>query len=281
MLGFLIVFAGCGGVGKRWPNLRIGVAAVGAQPLHPGSASRARHVSPRCTMFVAPAGSSSSSGGSVGSPTTLSAALSAVLPGSVVCLEAGTYATKTNIFLGRSGSSSAPITYRNYGGTALIEYTGTAAAYPTGGVLETGSGANWGGTHDLVIDGLTIDGGNWLGGGISLIPGSHHITIRNLRHSQHRRGRPRAERHRLRHRGAQPDLPRRLQPGLGKWHLALVRRQEPAADIRGPTACLYDTYAGFTTTSSTTSSRAPTTTPRTTATATASSSTGTARSRRR
>jgi parallel beta-helix repeat protein len=97
----------------------------------------------------------------------------------VVCLEAGTYGTTTSLFLTHSGTASAPITYRNYGGTALIQYRGTAAAYPTGGVLETSSGTNWTGSHDLVIEGLKIDGGNWLGGGISVIRGSHNITIRD------------------------------------------------------------------------------------------------------
>jgi Right handed beta helix region len=63
----------------------------------------------------------------------------------------------------------------------LIRYTGglTGAAYLSGGLIETSSGSNWCGTHDIVIDGLTIDGANLIGGGISVISGSHHIMIRN------------------------------------------------------------------------------------------------------
>jgi parallel beta-helix repeat protein len=134
---------------------------------------------PACTIFVSPAGKGSSSGASATVPTSLSSGLAKAQAGSVVCLEAGTYGTTTNVFLTHSGTASAPITYRNYGGTALIQYRGTAAAYPTGGVLETSSGTNWTGSHDLVIEGLKIDGGNWLGGGISVIRGSHNITIRD------------------------------------------------------------------------------------------------------
>jgi parallel beta-helix repeat protein len=78
--------------------------------------------------------------------------------------------------LSRSGSPSAPVYYRNYGGTALLQYTGGSAS---GGVLQTASGSNWGGAHDIVIDGLTIDGADLIGGGIFVTHGSHNITIRN------------------------------------------------------------------------------------------------------
>jgi hypothetical protein len=131
---------------------------------------------PACTMFVAPGGSSSSAGSSEGSPTTFASAISKVTAGSVVCLEAGTYNTTGNTILSRSGTASAPITYRNYGGTALVQYTGGSLS---GGVLQTSSGSGWGGAHHIVIDGLTIDGNNLIGGGIFVTNGSHHITIRN------------------------------------------------------------------------------------------------------
>jgi hypothetical protein len=106
----------------------------------------------------------------------LASAFSKAVAGSVVCLEAGTYNTATNIFLSHSGTRSAPITYRNYGGIALLQYTGGSA---NGGVLQTNSGAGWAGAHDIVIDGLTIDGNNLIGGGIFVTTGSHHVTIRN------------------------------------------------------------------------------------------------------
>jgi hypothetical protein len=91
-------------------------------------------------------------------------------------LEAGTYDANSNISLSRSGRRSAPIVYRNYGGTALLRYSGGSLS---GGVLQTSLGSNWGGAHDIVIEGLTIDGADQIGGGIFVSQGSHHITIRN------------------------------------------------------------------------------------------------------
>jgi Right handed beta helix region len=131
---------------------------------------------PACTVYVAPGGRLASAGRSAGAPTTLYAATRRVVPGSVVCLEAGTYDTSSNIILSRSGRSSAPVYYRNYGGTALLQYTGGSVS---GGVLQTASGLNWGGAHDLVFEGLTIDGRDLIGGGIFVTHGSHHITIRD------------------------------------------------------------------------------------------------------
>jgi Right handed beta helix region len=131
---------------------------------------------PSCTVYVSPGGRSRFAGRRVGAPTTLLAATRRVVPGSVVCLEAGTYDTSSNIILSRSGRWSAPVYYRNYGGTALLRYTGGSLS---GGVLQTASGAHWGGAHHIVIDGLTIDGGDLIGGGIFVTYGSHNITIRN------------------------------------------------------------------------------------------------------
>jgi len=48
-----------------------------------------------------------------------------------------------------------------------------------GGLLETSHAANWGGGHDIIIDGLTIDGAGLIGGGIFLSNGSHHVTVEN------------------------------------------------------------------------------------------------------
>jgi hypothetical protein len=109
-------------------------------------------------------------------PLTLSQAISKVNPGTVACLGTGTYNTATNIYLSRSGSSTAPVYYRSYNGTATIQYTGGSAS---GGVLQVTSGASWSGAHDIVIDGLTIDGNNLIGGGIFVTNGAHHVTVRN------------------------------------------------------------------------------------------------------
>jgi chitodextrinase len=158
-------------------NVSSASTAASATPTAPDSPPPpSSSAAPACTMFVAPGGSSSSAGSSEGSPTTFASAISKVTAGSVVCLEAGTYNTTGNTILSRSGTASAPITYRNYGGTALVQYTGGSLS---GGVLQTSSGSGWGGAHHIVIDGLTIDGNNLIGGGIFVTNGSHHITIRN------------------------------------------------------------------------------------------------------
>lgn len=96
---------------------------------------------------------------------------SSVKPGDVVCIS-GTLTTSSNIFLSRSGTSSAPIIYR--GGT--IQYTGGSAS---GGLLQVGGGTPWAGAHDIVFDGITLDGGNLIGGGIFVSRGGHHVTVEN------------------------------------------------------------------------------------------------------
>jgi hypothetical protein len=131
----------------------------------------------RCTVHVSPGGSPSASGRSVHRPTSLFAAVSRAVPGDVVCLAGGTYETSANIILTRSGTASAPITYRGEAdGRTVLRYVGGSLS---GGVLETAPGADWGGTHDLVLRNLTIDGGDLIGAGIYLSPGSHNVTIEN------------------------------------------------------------------------------------------------------
>jgi hypothetical protein len=98
-------------------------------------------------------------------------------PGSVVCLEAGEYDVSSQVWLSKSGTQSAPITYQSYGGRALIKYTGTASS--GGGLLQTNSCTPWCGSHDLVIDGLSIDAGTILGAGIKAAQGSYRITVEN------------------------------------------------------------------------------------------------------
>jgi Right handed beta helix region len=129
---------------------------------------------PACSIFVSPGGGGS--GSSVGSPTALAVAVGEVSPGDVVCLEAGTYDASSNIQLSRSGSSSAPITFTGFGGVVLIRYTGGSLG---GGVLQTSLCTPWCGSHDLVIENLTIDGADLIDAGIFVRRGAHNITIRN------------------------------------------------------------------------------------------------------
>jgi parallel beta-helix repeat protein len=132
---------------------------------------------PPCTLFVSPGGRERAGGRSARFPTRLAkVAFRTATPGSVICLESGTYDTTTNVILARSGTPSAPIYYRSYGGRVLLRYTGRSLS---GGVLQTLAAPGWQGTHDVVIEGLTIDGGNLIGGGVFVSIGSHNITIQN------------------------------------------------------------------------------------------------------
>jgi hypothetical protein len=148
--------------------------AAGNAPSSGGAIGRAVAAS-RCTVHVSPGGSPTASGRSEHSPTSLLSAVSRAAPGDVVCLAGGTYETSSNIILTRSGTSSAPIIYSGEDdGRTLIRYTGGSLS---GGVLQTAKGANWGGAHDVVLRNMTIDGGDLIGAGIFVAPGSHHITI--------------------------------------------------------------------------------------------------------
>jgi parallel beta-helix repeat protein len=82
----------------------------------------------------------------------------------------------SQLVLSHSGTASAPVIYRNDGGTALLQYTGPVAV---GGLLQTVSYKHWRGAHDIVFDGLTIDGADRIDGGIFVTQGAHHVTIEN------------------------------------------------------------------------------------------------------
>ena len=133
-----------------------------------------------CTIFVSPSGSSSSPGTSESAPTTLAHARDVSVPGNVICIGAGVYNTSGNFVINRSGNASAWITYRSYNGEATIHYTGGSLS---GGVLQVqGSYApNWGGAHHIIIDGLTLDGNNTIGGGVFATQGAHHVIVRNCK----------------------------------------------------------------------------------------------------
>ncbi len=134
-----------------------------------------------CTIYASPSGGGN--GSSATSPTTFSAAVSASLPGSVVCFKGGTYNLSSIFTSWKSGTSSAWITYRNYDSTPPV-FTWTGGSNCTGcggGLFQTNPGSNWSGTSYLVFDGLHFNGNNGVGEGISVKDGSHHITIKNSR----------------------------------------------------------------------------------------------------
>jgi parallel beta-helix repeat protein len=107
--------------------------------------------------------------GTITSPwRTPAKAASVVLPGTTVYLRQGTYAPFT---ITRSGLAGSPITFRAYPGeTATVAGNTTR---PT--VILVTSGA-----HDVVIQGLTVQGApsQW-GAGIRVDGAAHHVSILN------------------------------------------------------------------------------------------------------
>jgi hypothetical protein len=99
-----------------------------------------------------------------------------VQPGAVVCLEPGVYLTRSNVALSQSGRPSAPITLTGDGGSATIKYIGAPMG---GGVVQTTFCTPWCASHDLVIENLTLDGGNRMNAGVFMREGAHNVTVRN------------------------------------------------------------------------------------------------------
>jgi hypothetical protein len=164
--GGLFAASGCGPALAKPGGARVGASV--------SPVTGAPH--PRCTLYVAAKGSAAATGRVKLGPTTLLAALRRVVPGSVVCLEADTYYTRSNVTLTRSGRRSAPITFTGDGGTVLIKYVGGKS---DGGVLQTTFCRPWCASHDLVIENLTIDGGNMMDAGVFVREGAHDVTVRD------------------------------------------------------------------------------------------------------
>lgn len=149
-----------------WLPLLLGSLATLPTTLN---ASNIAHASSSCTLYAASYGSSGNSGTSTGSPLTLSAAEARTVPGSVVCLLSGTYNLSSTFYITRSGTASSWITYRNYSGTAQLNWTGGLSS-----VVQVTSG-----THYIQISGLTINGNNASSSGISCDHTTHLIVSGN------------------------------------------------------------------------------------------------------
>src|SRR5438552_1738432 len=78
-----------------------------------------------CTIYVSPSGGGN--GTTAGSPNTLASASSASVPGSVICIEAGTYNLASDFSPAHSGTAAGGyITYIAYGNGAA-NFVWTAA----------------------------------------------------------------------------------------------------------------------------------------------------------
>jgi Right handed beta helix region len=144
------------------------------------------------TYYVSPGGSNSNAGTSIASPwKTIAKVNSAkVGPGSDVLFQGG--ATFAGSISGKSGTSSAPITYGSYGtGRAVINAgsgTGFSAIGKTGIVVHNldflGVGVTGNHGNGLVLSGrdITIDQvdvGGFNNNGIDFTRGSHFVNVTN------------------------------------------------------------------------------------------------------
>src|SRR5437868_6910777 len=130
-----------------WAYLRqTGIGANGA-----GDAGAA------CTLYASPSGSDANSGDKPTAPKTFKGAAAATRPGSVVCLQAGTYILTSAFRPPTSGTPSAWIVYRNQSHVAVkFVWAGPSDASP---MFKLGDGNFPSGPAYLEFRGLHLDGG--------------------------------------------------------------------------------------------------------------------------
>jgi hypothetical protein len=113
-----------------------------------------------CTIFASASGNNANSGTTASSPKTLTGAASATVPGSVVCLEAGTYNLASGFTPSHSGTSEAYITYVNYGdGPVNFVWTGGSSSGSFIVNLDSSAGFPNGFSY-LKFIGLNLNGQN-------------------------------------------------------------------------------------------------------------------------
>ncbi len=123
-----------------------------------------------CTLYASPSGSATNSGTSPSNPLTLKAASSKAVPGSVVCLLAGTYNLTAPLYLSKGGTASAYIKYTSYDSAnqAVIRWSGSAQD----DMFQINNNAAY-----LEFNSLKFIGNDVATRGIYCSRGSHHIRI--------------------------------------------------------------------------------------------------------
>jgi hypothetical protein len=123
--------------------------------------------SPDCTIYVAPNGSSTNTGSSPDSPLTIAAANAKSVPGSVICLGAGTY--RSGVVQVHSGTPSAWIVWRSYNGDPVIRWDTSQSRNV---MFKVTDGAAY-----VEFNGLTFDGASVATAGVGCYNHSHHIRV--------------------------------------------------------------------------------------------------------
>lgn len=153
---------------RSWA-VHIGIAlCIGAALQAPLGGVDPARAAAACAIYVSPGGNSSSSGSSQSNPTSLDAAVGKTSPGSVVCIQGGTYQRSKPLTLGRSGTASAWITYQAYNGTPKL-----VGSYE-GNVVYVPPGAKY-----IQVNGLNVDGRNISTAGIKCGGATHVRFIGN------------------------------------------------------------------------------------------------------
>ncbi|HEY3108343.1 MAG TPA: right-handed parallel beta-helix repeat-containing protein [Chloroflexota bacterium] len=153
--------------------LVVGLAAVGLPYLIAASAAMATlAVGARadCTLYASPGGSDRNGGTSPASPLTLGGAAGRTVPGDVVCLLAGTYSLGGPLYIARSGSPQAWVTYASYDGQATVVW----AASNSNDMFQVTSG-----TRYIEVNGLSFDGRDRANTAVKCLVTDHVRVINN------------------------------------------------------------------------------------------------------
>jgi len=142
------------------PLLIAAVLAVGAAVALPSNATAAT------SLFVATTGNDSNAGTQAAPLKTVQKAVDRAQPGDTIYLRGGTYAPSTNIQILKNGTSSAPITMRNYSNERVI-IDGENMPYTPGAVGSSIPRAERGAIH--------IEGDHWRLIGLEVIHGPYGI----------------------------------------------------------------------------------------------------------
>jgi hypothetical protein len=129
-----------------------------------------------CTIFASASGNDSNSGTTAGLPKSLNGAANAATPGSVVCLEAGTYNTTSGFTPPRNGTSEAYITYQGYG-NGTVNFVWNGGNGPGTFMFNLDSSAGFPNGHSyLRFSGLNLNGQNQARNGF-FARYSHHLVF--------------------------------------------------------------------------------------------------------
>jgi hypothetical protein len=134
-----------------------------------------------CTLFASASGNDANSGTTPGSPKTLTGAASIANPGTVVCLEGGTYNITSSFSPPQSGAPAAHIQYEGYNDSpAVINWVGKD--FPGNWIINGDSSCANGsfcGLSYIDIANITLNGNNVARAGVGFRHG-HHITVKNM-----------------------------------------------------------------------------------------------------